>query len=463
MAVKIDMVKLLKYMLRRIWILIIVAEIGFGAMYYRAVFMQPDTYTAVATMYVFNGNPNVVNYQYTNTTDLNTAVMLVDTYKVVIRSNKVLNSVAERLGNSISAEYIDRTLGFGSVDKTGVMRISSTTTNPKLSMEICNAVADIAPAEIIRVVNAGNVQVVDYAELPERPNDKQGIKMGIIGALAGMVLAGGILVVLFLLNQKLTGSDELKERYNLQLLSIIGRVPAKKNKREYLLNENSEMQRKSEYQKLRVNLRFAMQNKTKTILISSAIPGECKSTVAANLSLSYAMTDSRVLLIDADLRKPTQNELFDLPKDAKGLSDILMGDASLQECVIRDVRKNLDIIPAGIGGANPADLLDSDRMRALLVAVQADEYSAIVVDLPPINIVSDALSLSDTNAGMLFVTRSGYSSHKEIRKALTAVEFADMLMLGMIMTCATKQSDDSYGRYYSGYYDKYGKRKKDKK
>lgn len=178
MTMKIDLVRLTRYLLKRIWLPILCALIGFGGMYYRSAYMMPDTYTAFATMYVFNGNPNAINYQYTTATDINTSVMLVDTYAVVIRSNKVMEAVAEQLDQSILPQYIASTLSMSSVGETGVMQIACTTPDPQLSMDICNAVVSIAPAEIIRVVNAGSAEVIDYAELPLEPNNRQPMPRG---------------------------------------------------------------------------------------------------------------------------------------------------------------------------------------------------------------------------------------------------------------------------------------------
>ncbi len=94
---QIDLIKLSLYILKRIWLVILCAAIGFGAMYWYSTRNQRDTYTASGTMYVYNGNPNVVNYQYTSYSDITSAVRLIDTYMVVVKSNKVLDAVVERL------------------------------------------------------------------------------------------------------------------------------------------------------------------------------------------------------------------------------------------------------------------------------------------------------------------------------------------------------------------------------
>ena len=227
---RIDIKKLFFFVLKRVWIVIVCAGIGFACMYCYTRYYQKDTYTAYATMYVLNGNPNLVNYQYANMADLNTAVQLLDTYMVVVRSSKVMTVVAERLQAKypgINTGYISSTLSMGSVGETGVLQINCKTGNPQLSTDICNAVVDVAPAEIIRVVNAGSIEVIDYAEAPYGPDYRDPMKKGMLGALAGATLAGAALVLLFLLNHKVTEAEELTEAYTPPVLSSVKREKKK--------------------------------------------------------------------------------------------------------------------------------------------------------------------------------------------------------------------------------------------
>lgn len=459
MTMKIDLVRLIRYLLKRIWLPILCALIGFGGMYYRSTYMMPDTYTAFATMYVFNGNPNAINYQYTTATDINTSVMLVDTYAVVIRSNKVMEAVAEQLDQSILPQYIASTLSMSSVGETGVMQIACTTPDPQLSMDICNAVVSIAPAEIIRVVNAGSAEVIDYAELPLEPNNRQPIKKGIIGALAGGVLGAGVLLIFFLMNRKLADTRDWTDNYTLPVLSTIPKQEKKENRSDYLIGNHTSSQVLAAYGKLRMNLFFAMHGEVKTLLISSAIPGESKSTVAANLAISFAMDGKSVLLIDGDMRKPTQGELFHLTDAEGGLSDLLVTASKKQGRIWENVRLNLDVLPTGTIPPNPSELLNSPEMQDLLKEM-SKKYDLILIDTPPINVVTDALVLANTNVGMLFVTRCGYSDHREIRKALEAVEFSKINLLGATLTYATKTTEGYHSySYYKRYYGAYDKNK----
>ena len=459
MGIQIDFMRLFRYMLKRLWLPILCAVIGFAGMYTYYDRRTVDTYTASATMYVSNGNPNAINYQYTTTGDISTAVKLVDTYGVVVKSNKVLDAVAERLPGNISSSYLAGTLSMSSVSDTGVMRISCTTTDPQLSMDICNAVADIAPAEIIRVVSAGSAEVIDYATLPKAPNDRQVMKKGLTGALAGAVVGAGVLFLFFILNRKLADEKDWSENYEPTLLASIPKQPKRATKAEYLIGEHTASNVLAAYGKLRMNTLFSLRDECRLLIVSSSVPGESKSILAANLAISFAMDGKQVLLIDGDMRKPTQSDLFKLDMKDGGLTDMLVPASGKPGHLFADIRPNLDVLPAGTVPPNPTELLGSSEMKELLEDA-AQRYDLIILDTPPINVVPDALTLANESAAMLFVTRVNYSDHREIRKALSAAELSGMHVVGTAMTCANRTSQGYYNyRYYKRYYGYYDKTK----
>ena len=459
-TLRIDLKKLFIYILKHVWILIICAVIGFGGMYYYTQYCLSDTYTAFATMYVLNGNPNLVNYQYTDYSDLTSAVKLLDTYMVVVRSSKVMNVVAERLSATypgITTDFISGSLSMGSVSETGVLRIISVTDDAQLSADICNAVADVAPAEIIRVVSAGNIEVIDYAEPPEWPDDRAPKQKGIIGAMAGVILASGVLALFFIMNHKVTEADELTEAYTPPVLSSVVREKKKnKDPQSFLLNSKSEMPTSESYAKLRMNLLYTLVNKeNKVIAVTSAISGEGKSTITANLAIACAMSGKRVLLIDADMRRASQQAIFGYDQNLPGLSDVLIGNCKWWNAVITDVRENLNILPTGHLPPNPAELLALPDTAELLAETQ-QQFDIVFIDLPPINIVSDPLIVSSHVAGCLLIVRQGYSDHRAIRKALVAAEMTGMNILGFVFYGESANEGSYYSKKYykKNYYAK---------
>lgn len=458
---KIDLKKLFFFVLKRIWLLIICAGIGFAGMYCYTRYYLRDTYTAYATMYVRNGNPNLVNYQYANSSDLNSAVQLLDTYMVVVRSSKVMDVVAERLNKNypgITTGFISSTLSMGSVADTGVLRVNCVTGNAQLSADICNAVVDVAPAEIIRVVTAGSIEVIDYAETPSWPDNRNPMKKGMLGALAGAALAGAFLILLFLLNNKIGEEDELTDAYTPPVLSSVVREKKKsKDPKAFVLDENSAMATSESYAKLRMNLLYTLVNReNKVIAITSAISGEGKSTIAANLAIACAMSGKKVLLIDGDMRRASQQTIFGYDADLPGLSDVLIGDCNWWDVVLSDVRENLYILPTGHLPPNPAEILALSETAELLSETQ-QQFDLVLIDLPPINIVSDPLVVSSHVAGCLMVVRQGYSDHRDIRKALASAELTGMDVLGFVFYGENINRRSYYNRKY--YNKKYYSRK----
>ncbi len=460
-TVRIDLVKMLLFILKRFWLLAVCAVIG-AAYMYRGVSRQPDTYTASGTMYVYNANPNLVNYGYTNSADLTSAIMLVETYRVVVNSNRVLDAVVERLTEypNITSRYIAGTLSMASVSETGVVRVSCRTDEPQKSADICNAVLNIAPNEIKRVVGAGDVVIIDYATTPLRPDARSFVSRIMTGALMGVGAAAVLLAVIFLLSQRVEKPGELSENYTPPVLSSIRRSRRDStDPSTYTLNEESPMDQIEAYAKLRMNLFYTLVNKERhAVLITSPVSGEGKSTITANLALSVSMMKGKkILLVDADMRCGSQRQIFRYDGSRPGLSNVLVGDVTWQEALMHTQSEQLDLLPAGSPPPNPAELLDSPGMHRILEEMTR-AYDLVLLDAPPINIVSDPLALSSQVAGSLFVVRQGYSKHGEIRRALAAAEMTGLDILGFVFFGDNPGDGAYYSRQQRNYYKSYDTR-----
>lgn len=460
----IDIMKLIIYVLKRCWVIILCAAIGFGYMYWRTAYRTIDTYTASGTMYVYNANPNLVNYGYTSTSDITSAVKLIDTYMVVVRSNKVMDAVVERLRADypqMSVGQVVGTLSMGAVSETGVLQISCTTIDPQMAADICNAVMDVAPSEIKRVVGAGGIEIIDYAEVPLGPNSRSLMKSGIKGAFIGAVPAIGLLVLLFFLTQKIDDAKELTDSYTVPVLASLKRYKDKEDSMDpgrFLLTNSSEMDVTESYAKLRMNLMYTLVEKNKhSVVVTSGVSGEGKSTIAANLAISVAMSGKRVLLVDADMRRACQQGIFAFEDSLPGLSDALIGAVNWKDAIVKYNLETMDILPAGTVPPNPAELLESPAMHKLMAEFEAD-YDLVLLDVPPINIVSDPLALSDQTAGAIFVVRQHFSDHREVQKALMQAEMTGMNILGFVFYAENLRRGGYYSRnhyYRNGY--QYGK------
>lgn len=199
------------------------------------------------------------------------------------------------------------------------------------------------------------------------------------------------------------------------------------------------------YKAIRANLLFALATSdSKVVVLSSAEPNAGKSTAASNLAITMAQTGAKVLLIDADMRKPSQHKVFRVKK-GNGLSMILSGMMTYEDCVFRDIAKGMDLITSGALPPNPCELLGSEAMAKFLEDMQ-EKYDYIFVDTPPLCVVSDALMLSDKIAGMVLVCRQRQTTYDELRDAVRNIEDVQGNMLGVVIT-DMHESGRTYGKY----------------
>lgn len=218
-----------------------------------------------------------------------------------------------------------------------------------------------------------------------------------------------------------------------------------------IINESIKSPIGEAYRAIRTNIQFSMpKGQLKTILVTSSTPGEGKSTTAANLAITMAESGIRVLLIDADLRKPTIYKLFQV-SNLKGLTNVLAEGADYREFIKPTVVEGLDILPAGPNPPNPSELLGSDGMRELLDLAK-NHYDLVILDTPPVLPVTDAAILASQVDGVVFITAHGQATFDAVARSKTQLENVGAKILGVILNRVpvSKRSGNSY-YYYEGY------------
>lgn len=201
----------------------------------------------------------------------------------------------------------------------------------------------------------------------------------------------------------------------------------------------------------RTNLMYTMSDVEggKAVLVTSAFSAEGKTSTCINLAATLAMTDVKVLLVDADLRKPRVHAYLGV-KNTEGLANHLGGFADVNSIIKRIDEFNFDYITAGNIPPNPAELLASGKFAEFVDSVK-DRYDYIIFDTPPVNAVTDALSVLKYIKNVVFICRCGVSTTTEVKKAISALEFAQAKILGFITIDAQSRRADYYDTY-SGYY-----------
>ena len=203
-----------------------------------------------------------------------------------------------------------------------------------------------------------------------------------------------------------------------------------------------------QYRTVRTNIQFSMTDRNlKTLVVTSSGPGEGKSTTSANLAVVFAKSGLKVLMVDADMRKPTVAKTFNLPNHT-GLSNLLSeGGSVLANYTQHSLMTNLDILTSGPKPPNPSEMLGSRRMEDA-IALMKETYDLIIFDMPPVVAVTDAQIMSSIVDGTILVVREGVSQKNGVQKAAQLLEMANANILGAIYNGATLASDQGY--YYYG-------------
>lgn len=215
---------------------------------------------------------------------------------------------------------------------------------------------------------------------------------------------------------------------------------------------------KETYKTARTNIIFSVSGTVKSgckmIAITSANPGEGKTTTSLNLAITFAQTGARVLIVDCDLRKPRLHRYIGIKKNV-GISTLLSGQVKIEDVVHKNARPGLDVIASGEIPPNPAELLASEAMKALVDEL-SDRYDYIFFDTPPVTVVTDASALSTLVDGVIVVVRQNYTDHESLSMALNLLSIASAKILGFFVNdVVTKRGGYHYSRYRYKYGYKY--------
>ncbi len=301
----------------------------------------------------------------------------------------------------------------------------------------------------------GNIQVVDYADLPIKPF-KPNIQLNLLLAIV-VGLMGGVSLAFFLeyLDNTVKRIDEISDRFRV---SVLGVVPLSGSDEVQDLDRLIRTKPKSSFSeairtaKVSIQLARATDSPAKAILITSTNAGEGKSTISSNLAQAFA-SEEKILLLDADLRKPRLHKVFSNGKrNAKGLSQFLSGVCKVDEILQRTDVPNLFFIPSGPIPPNPAELLASSRMKELMKGF-AKHFSRIVIDGPPYAGFADVLVLSNCVDGVILISTLGQTHREALRIFLRGLHNVRGVLLGSIVN--RLNISQQYGGYYYKYYKYY--------
>lgn len=329
-------------------------------------------------------------------------------------------------------------------------------------------------AKIKAATGTGGVKVISPPAIPERPIPKNTMRDIFVGVILGLGLGIGLAFLLDLMDQSIHTPEDIEKHL---ALSTIGTIPhidyvtkkADRDKKSPVFKDRrngkpikdgvnerifqllpmlgSKNPLVESYRNLRTDLQFVnVDEPIKSIMFTSAAPGEGKSLNTANLAISFAELGKRVLIVDCDMRKPVQHKIFQLEK-SPGISDYMARELTIDEIVQKTAISNLSLLAAGTSPPNPAEMLDSHKMTEL-IAQLAERFDLVIYDSPPLIAVSDPKILALKVKNVLLVVRVGKVNYRLVKDAYSRLDKVDAKVIGAVLNgVGTKRGYGYYSRY----------------
>ena len=465
---EVDLRQMMSGLMRKSWLIILVsilcAVITFAGTYY----LVAPKYQASALFYV-NNSTSVTDIIQNG--DLAVRKNLVDTYLVILKSRTTLTEVKEEAGSERSVGQLRSMISASSVEGTEIFQVIITSTDPYEAEKIANAIAKVLPKTISDVIENASAKVVDYAVVPAGPSSPSYSKNTLVGFLVGFIVCTGILLLRQLFDVVIRVEEDVQHCCNHPVLAAVpDMINASKggyyyrdskartgalsgDKKPVLVGPGISFAAAEAYKLLRTKLQFSFvdENDCHIIGVSSALAGEGKSLSSVNLAYSLAQLDKRVLLVDCDMRRPSLNAKLPIQK-TPGLSNYLTRQVGKDELIQKYTTEecSFDVVSSGRNPPNPIELLSSERMQKVMDELRAD-YDYIILDLPPVGEVSDALVAAKLADGILLVVRQNYCDRNALADAVDQFKFVDSRILGVVLNCTSDETARYGKRYYKGY------------
>lgn len=455
-AEKIDLISLSEdflYGLKKLWwlilVLILAGAVGF---YFRATYTYTPQYEASATMSVTAPGGQYMGAQ--------TASKMANVFPYILTSGVLEDVVAQNMG----LDSVPGSIKADAEEGTNLLTISVTSDDPQMAYDILHTVIDCYPEVAEYVIGETSLTILDETGVPSdtrktvvvRGSYKRGAATG---AAAGLV----ILCLYVLLKKTVKSKEKLRNQINLPDMGSLPYVKHKKRKRKpeqnnvSLLSERTLASYQEAVKRLGIRiLRDVDENRIKTIMVTSSVPGEGKTTVAANLAVSLMKQGKKVVLVDCDLRNPSVGGFFGIQED-KGIDSVLHAKAALADVLKKTETKEgtISLLLGEPDQKTDISLLGSKRMREMITELEG-MADVVILDTAPAQLLADAALMARFVDAALYVIRYDYTKMYKIREGIQALAMSKIKMLGYVFNCDRNSGGGKYGYGYGYGYRRYG-------
>lgn len=428
--------------LRRMWIWVLILAVAGGAFsYIRSYMTWSPRYTASATFTITasqDGSDSTTgSYAFY---DNSTAEQMANTFPYILTSGVLSRRAAETMGR----ETVSGQITASSEANTNLFTMSVTDSDAGLAYETLQAVIQCYPEVSEVIIGRTNMQLLDETGIPaypDNPRDGKGalVKGAGAGALLGLVWAGAVTISRMTVKKK----EDFQTRAHMKCIGEVPQVAMKKRSRESrnvlnILNEKTDPAFEEAMQLVRGKVEYsAWRHHSKTILVTSALAGEGKSTLAVNLALAFSKSGKRAALIDCDLRHPSDRKILGL-EEGSGLYEVLTREARLGDVLLTGKDMEMDeefkfcFLPGGKAAEDGSRLLGSERMQKVIEAVQ-EKVDYVILDSAPAGLLTDAGVLAQYADSAIFVIKRDFASTTHIMEGLEELSESRVHLIGGIL------------------------------
>lgn len=405
---------------------------------------SPIQYTAVATSFVTVAD-RVDENQGEIFQGSQFAVQRVKSYARLVDSPRVLGPVRAELGLPLTYRELARRVDVNSPPETVLMEVSVEDASPVRAVRIADAVSEEL-GEVIEdletasgsSVSSVRVSLAQPATRPSDPSSPRVLLTLLLGAAVGLAAGLVAAVLRHHLDRRIKTTEDVREQTGMSPLGTTLYQPEAKRRPLVALDWRSVSAER--YRTIRTALKFAAVDRhLRHFVVTSAVSGEGKTSVASNLAISWAQTGAAVCLVEADMRRPAVSRFFGV-EGTLGLSDVLVGEVSLDDVLLPWNHSMLTVLPAGSLPPDPAALLGSSAMHGLVDTLRT-RFDVVIYDSPPVLSVTDGIVLAEQVDGVVLVLRAGTSRREHVAAVVEALRHARLTLFGTVLNGARSRGD----------------------
>lgn len=457
--IQVLLVDLLRGALRFLWLEVILVLLCAGVLCFRAHQTYSPQYEAEASFTVYVTNPLQSGIQSYNAA---TAEQMAKTFPYILTSSALSDLVREELG-------IDAIPGISAttMENTNIFTLSVTASDPQLAYDVLNAVITYYPEVAEYVVGPTKMSLLDESGVPTQPiNQPNYFRTALKGAIVGTVIWVAILLLVSLARSTVHNEEQLRRMMNLPCLGLLPKAngfgKGKKANYPVMLHDDELLGFSESVRLLRLRVEKELQERgKKVLLVSSAISGEGKTTVAANLAIALARSGKKTLLLDCDLRNPSVGKVFG-QNITVGLAEYLQGKVSTKEifqCPIDGIQ--LIVVYGGKSTGEAAELISKHAAKEFMDTTR-EVFDYVIIDTPPCSMMADAMEAAEMADCALLTIRQDYAPKDRILEGAQNLAESGLEVIGCALNGVEKRIMSgsygyrSYGYHYQGAYKSYG-------